>query len=190
MESATGGRLAFGAVWELWASLASIAVAAGACWLLWRRTALLTLGLPERARERAANWLGLPTAARWLVADPVLALARSLAAVDDRVVDAGIRGAAGVAALLSRALGWWGERGVDGLVTLLAHGTTGLANTSRTVDDSRVDAAVEALARNIGVAGAESRRLQTGLAHQYYVILAVGVLVVIATATAGVMWGR
>ncbi len=190
VERAIGGRLASGAGWELGASLGSIAVAAGACWLLWRRAALLTVGLPESARERTADWLGLPAMARRLVADPVLALARSLAAGDDRVVDAGIRAAARVAALLSRALGWWGERGVDGLVAVLTHGANDLATASRRVDDAGVDAAVEGLARNIGVAGTESRRLQTGLAHQYYLILAVGVVVVVAAATAGVIWER
>ncbi len=187
VESIVGGRLATGADWELPASLASVAVAVAACWWLFSRCALLNLGLPERVREYAADWLGLPTAARRLVVDPVLALANTLAALDDRVIDAGIRGAARVAALLSRTLAWWGERGVDGVVALLARGAEVIASLSRRVDDDSIDAAVEGVARDIGAAGAQSRRLQTGLAHQYYLILAVGVLAVVAVASASVV---
>lgn len=154
-----GGPLPRGAPWVLAASLATIALAAAACWGLRRRGALFAVGLPEPVRERAAAWLGLPSAARRLVVTPVLILARSLARVDDRVVDAGVRGAARVGVFVARVFAWWAERGID--------------------------RAPEGLARAVGTAGRAVRRLQTGLVQQYYVLLAIGTLVAIAAAAVG-----
>jgi NADH-quinone oxidoreductase subunit L len=87
-----------------------------------------------------------------------------------------------VATFMSGALAWWGERGVDGLVTSVAGATTRLADASRAADDQGVDRAVEGLARKVGVVGAASRRLQTGLAHDYYRFAAAGTVVLIAVA--------
>lgn len=190
VEAATGGHLARGAAWQLCASIASIALAAFACWILWRRDALVTLGFPERVRGRMADWLGLPAATRRVVAEPVHAFARALDAMDRRVIDTGIRAVAGLSALLSRELARWGERGMDGVVMLVARATTRTAHVAWTTDDAGIDAAVEGLAREVGVVGTQGRRLQTGLAHQYYVILAVGALFAVAAAAAGALWGR
>ena len=49
----------------------------------------------------------------------------------------------------------------------------------------RVDRAVENLAGGAGVAGRQSRRLQGGMSHHYYVIVAVGLVVVVAVAALG-----
>jgi NADH:ubiquinone oxidoreductase subunit 5 (subunit L)/multisubunit Na+/H+ antiporter MnhA subunit len=73
---------------------------------------------------------------------PALAVARVLAAVDDRVID---RAVAGVAA---------GARRLAGLLSR--------------ADGSAVDGAVRGLARATRRAGAAARRPQTGLLHQYY----------------------
>jgi len=178
----TGGRLAGGTTLELLASLGPIAAAAVVCRLLWRRGVLLTLGLAAAIRDPAAAWLGIPAAARRLVVDPGLAVARTLAAADDRVIDAGVRAAARIGGVASRALAWWGERGVDGIVAGLARATAAAARASGVADDRGVDAAVEGVARQVGVVGRQSRRLQTGLAHHYYVIVAVGALIIIAAA--------
>ncbi len=186
----TDAPLAAGAAWELVASLATVAIAATACWALWRRGALLSFGMPEAVRAPTAAWLGLPRLARGLIVVPGLALSRSLAAFDDRVVDAGIRIAMRGATFVSGALAWWGERGIDGVVTAAARATEAIGRASRLADDRGVDGAVERLAREVGVVGARSRRLQTGLAHHYYVIVAVGALVVAAAAAVGrsTMW--
>lgn len=163
-------------------AVAAVVLAGAAAALLWRRGHLARLGLSERVLRWSDEWLGLLPLARMVVARPTLFAARTLAAVDDRVVDAGIRGAAAVARALSRATAWWGERGVDGVVRALAGAAVGLASASRIADDRGIDPAVEGMARGIGVAGDRSRRLQTGLAHQYYVLLAAGVLVLAAAA--------
>jgi NADH-quinone oxidoreductase subunit L len=179
---ALGGPLAPGALWELAASMATVVAGVGTAWLLRRRGLLVTLGLPDAMRAHLAAWLGIPALARQLIVRPTLALADALADLDGRVVDAGVRGAVRVATFMSGALAWWGERGVDGLVTSVAGATTRLADASRAADDQGVDRAVEGLARKVGVVGAASRRLQTGLAHDYYRFAAAGTVVLIAVA--------
>ena len=190
LARAVGAPLADASAAELALSLATIAAALAACWALWRRGTLLTLGMPNAPRPNtlrawAADWLGIPGFARRGLVVPGVAFARALARFDDRVVDAGLRAAVRLARATSRVVAWWGERGVDGLVTAAARATTAVARASSAADDQGVDAAVEGVARGVGTAGTQSRRLQTGLVHQYYVIAAVGVLVVVAAAAFG-----
>lgn len=185
VEAATGGRLVEGAAWELPVSLAALAGAGAIVVLLARRGRLVTLALPAGVQAGLASWLGLPVAARRLVVDPVLALSRTLAAFDDRVVDAGVRAAARVPVALSRAASWWGERSLDGVVRAVSGGALRAAVISRQADEHGVDRAVEDVARATGAAGRTSRRLQTGLAHQYYVIVAVGFVAAAAVAALG-----
>jgi NADH:ubiquinone oxidoreductase subunit 5 (subunit L)/multisubunit Na+/H+ antiporter MnhA subunit len=211
VEAATDGRLFPADAWELPVSIAAILAAASVVALAHRSDRLLTLGLPGSVRALLEGWVGLPTLSRSLVVDPVLGLARALAAFDDRVVDAGARAAARIPPLLSRSLSWWGERnvdktvhavagaalrtatrsrrfddlGVDGAVRAVAGVTMKAAAGSRHVDEDGVDRAVEELARGTGVAGTRSRALQSGLAHHYYVIAAVGLVVVVAVAAIG-----
>src|SRR5450756_3011326 len=94
LERLTDGRLVSARPWELATSLGSIAAAFALVWLLHRRGALLALGAPARVQARLADWLGLPTAVRRGVAEPVLALARALRRFDDHVIDAGVWGTA------------------------------------------------------------------------------------------------
>ena len=177
-----GGRLANASAWELLASLLTATLAAWGAWAAWRRGVLLTLALPERTRERLADWLGIPALAMRLVVAPATRAARALAAFDDHAVDAGIRAIAWLAATVSRVLAWWGERTADGLVRALARLTVLAALRSRIADDRGVDATVEHIALGIRRIGGRARALQTGLAHQYYVIAAIGtVLAVLAT---------
>ena len=185
VERVTGGQLVDGRWWELPLSLALIVIASGVVFGLDRRHALLTAGLPTSLGAFAADWFGLPLLARSGVVKPTLAFARTLASMDDRIIDAGVRAAAGIPAAGSRVLAWWGERGVDGAVVGVAAGTLRAAGLSRAVDERALDRAVEELARGTGVAGRQSRRLQTGLTHHYYVVAAVGLLVVVAVAALG-----
>ncbi|MDQ6886102.1 MAG: NADH-quinone oxidoreductase subunit L [Gemmatimonadota bacterium] len=168
-------------------ALGSVGVAAALVWWLWRRGLLLTLGIPEPVRTWIEDWFALPTLARAAVVRPTLALARALAALDEQVVDAGVRGAARTGRALSRGFAWWGERGLDGIVRAVAALGTAVARVSSVADDRGIDAAVEDVARGIGVAGEGSRRLQTGLAHQYYVIVALGTIAIVAAAA---VWAR
>ncbi len=185
VEDATGGALVAGEAWELVASVLAVAAAAGLIALLSRRGHLASLGLPTRTQAAVGAWLGLPALAEHLVVNPVLALSRSLAALDDRVVDAGVRAAVRVAAALSRLLAWWGERSVDGLVQGVAGMTLRTAAFSRATDERAVDRAVEELARGTTSAGRQGQRLQTGMSHHYYVIVALGLVAAVAVAALG-----
>ena len=211
IETVTGGRFFDSEPWELPASVAALVVAGACVAFLHQAGHLVTLALPSKARTLIAGWFGLAGLARLLVVDPVLALARRLAAIDDRVVDAGVRLAARVPQVLSRMLSWWGERSLDAAVHAVAGGvlraatgstrlddggfdrvvravagaTTEAAARSRDVDEGGVDRAVEELARGTGIAGSQSRRLQTGLAHHYYVVAAVGLVALIIVTAIG-----
>lgn len=205
LERATGGELYETPLWELGLTLAITgAVAAGVLWA-WR-TQRLNPTAPEGVMAVVADWYGLARLSRVAVVDPTLALSRNLARFDDRVVDAGVRGAERLARTLSR-LAWgraeWSldayvhgvagavglgargtriadERSVDGAVRALAALTLKGADASGVADDRIVDGAVEGSAWLVGVGGHTSRKLQTGQAHHYYAIVAVGFVVAAA----------
>jgi len=112
-------------------SLACVATAAAVIW---------APRLPEPAW--AHRWLGLETMAHSIAVRPVLALARTLARFDDRVLDRAVD----ATAYAARGLAAWCARtdrnGVDGLVRGVADGARRLGNLAR--------------------------RPQTGQLHQYY----------------------
>ncbi len=119
-------------------------------------------------------WLGIPWLARRAVARPVLALARALAAFDDRVLDAPARGAVAWADHLSGRLAREDRRVVDAGVRGAAAFTDWLAEVSSRFGELAVDRLPEGLSRLVGLSGEQSRRLQTGLAHHYYTLIVVG----------------
>jgi NADH:ubiquinone oxidoreductase subunit 5 (subunit L)/multisubunit Na+/H+ antiporter MnhA subunit len=172
VEAATGGALVAPKAWELPATLALLVAGFAVVWLLRRH--LLAMGLPERLRAPAADWLWLPAATEAVIVRPVLMLSRALARLDDRVIDAGIRAVGWVALRVSAVFSRRGEWTFDGLVHAIAAMTLGSASATRRADDYGIDGAVEAGARGVGLAGASSRRLQTGQSHHYYVMIAVG----------------
>ena len=182
LEDATGGSLAEGEAWELLVSIGGIALAALVLFVLWRRDHLETFALPERVRAWLAGWWGLPTAARVLVVDPVLRLAKVLRRGDLEVIDAAVRTVAWTASAASAVLRRGVEQMVDAIVNGVGGGTLRSAEVSRLADEAGVDGAVEGLARGFGVAGTSSRRLQTGMSHHYYIVLAAGAVVVVAVA--------
>ena len=183
-----GGRLPPMESW--WSAARSVLpVVAGLtlAWVLSWRGMLVTDGIPVGIREAGAGWFGIPNLAQRIVVQPTLALARFLASVDELVVDAGIRATARVGERISHALAWWGEKGVDGLVQATARATLLAATGSAIADDRGVDRAVEGIALGVGATGTESRRLQTGLAHDYYRMIAVGAVVIILLLTVAVL---
>lgn len=179
MERLGGSALAPSSTWELPASIATIVAAIVALWWLDRRDMLATLRLRRQVRTVVEDWVGLPAVTRRLVVEPTLGLARVLAAFDDRVVDAGVRATAAAARGVSRAFSRWSERGIDGVVWGVAGAVLTSARQSRAIDERGIDGAVEAVAAGIGEAGTQSRRLQTGLTQHYYVIIAIGAVVLI-----------
>ena len=178
----TGGMAALGEPWELGLSLAAIALAFGFVWLLWRRNLLVTAGIPQKLRSFVAGWWGIPTAARRMVVDPLLALSRGLADGDRSAVDAVVRAAAAGAIGASNWLRHRVETAVDRLVDAVGRGTVGTALISRKFDDDAVDATVEGIAGGIRLGGEKIRRIQTGMSHDYYTLAVAGSVVAVIVA--------
>lgn len=186
VEATTGGVLAEGRAWVSALSLAGIAAAFALVAVLQSRGALAGLGLPAFARRSAEAWLGLPAAAGTLVVRPTRALASTLAAFDDRVIDAGARAAAWTGRRISGFLSRWAELVLDGaLASGVASGTLRSASFSRLADDHGVDAAVERTAAGVGRAGRWAPGVQTGLVHHYLAILFAGFLAVVVLTVLG-----
>ncbi|GAC1664130.1 MAG: NADH-quinone oxidoreductase subunit L [Candidatus Limnocylindrales bacterium] len=185
VEGLSGSRLPGWMPWEIAIGLAAVAAGGLVVVALERRGRLLDLGLGQSFREGAADWLLLPRVSSALVVRPTLRLSLALARADDRVIDAGVRFAARTARLVSALVGRRVEFSIDGLVQRVAGAAVRVAAVSRIADDAGLDRAVQATGRGIGVAGQQSRRLQTGLTHHYFVIIAVGLglIVVVLTAT-------
>ena len=171
--------------WELALGIAAIAAGAGAVVLLERRSRLARSFLWPALAGAATEWFGIAALSRRVVAGPVLAISRALASFDDRVIDAGIRASARIASGFSRLLGRRSELSIDAIVNGIGGGTLSMAAASKVADDRGVDGAAEGVARGFGWAGGLLRKLQTGLSHHYYVIVAIGLVALMAALATG-----
>ena len=189
-ERATTATLAPQGIGQLPLSIGMAILGIGAAWVLSRSGLLVTVGIPERMRGRAEDWLGIPALAERIMVRPVLVVAHFLSIVDSYLVDAGIRATARVATIASRAFAWWGERGLDGIVNTIARLTGDAAQVSSRIDDAAIDGAVEIVARDVGRVGHKGRDLQSGVTHWYYVLVALGTLAAVLVAAAAVVLRR
>ncbi len=166
----TGGVVAASKLWEFAISIVSIVAGAGWAFLLWRRHRLLTpFGVTQSI---AADWFGIPAVTKVGLVDPVLALAGWAARFDDRVVDAGIGRVADGAQAMSRLLARVDDRVVDAGVRGTARFTAWFSQTLDRTAEYGVDRAVDGTGRLTGALGRQSRRVQSGQAHQYYALIA------------------
>ncbi len=180
VEDLTRGTLAAGAAWEFVAALVTIIAGALVLAGLTRTGRLLSIGIGDARRPALENWLGLPRLTTAAVVRPTLGLSAALARADDRIIDAGVRATARFARLMSAMAAGRVEVVIDDAVRAGAAFALVTADAARTVDDRGVDEAVEATGRGVGLAGHQSRRLQTGLTHHYFVIGSVGVVAIAA----------
>lgn len=174
----TGGELVVGSAWEFVTSIGLLLGAGLVVILMDRRGRLLDLGLRPSTQAAVGDWLLLPRATSVLIVAPTLRLSAALGRADDRVIDTGVRAAARLAGIFSSLVARRVEFSVDGVVRATAAATMLTAAASRRADDSGVDGAVEATGRGVGLAGHQSRRLQTGQTHHYFVIVAVGLVLI------------
>ncbi|MFN2490829.1 MAG: NADH-quinone oxidoreductase subunit L [Actinomycetota bacterium] len=170
---------------ELALGLASPAIGAGFVVALQRRGRLAQGVLVPMVSTAAAGWFGIAGVSRRVVVGPVLATSRVLAAFDDRVIDAGIRASARIASGFSGLLRRRSELSIDAIVNGIGGGTLLMATGTRFADDHGVDRTAEGVAFGLGRAGALLRRLQTGLSHHYYVIVAVGLIALVVALAMG-----
>lgn len=173
-----GGELAAASAWEFVIAVGLLLAAGVVVVLLDRRGRLLDYGLRPSIQAAIGDWWSLPRATSAIVVTPTLRLSAALARADDRVIDAGVRAAARIAQLVSSVMARRVEFSIDGVVGASAAATMVTAAASRRLDDVVVDGAVEATGSGFGRAGHQSRRLQTGLTHQYFVIVAVGLVLI------------
>ncbi len=169
---------------ELWEFAISLALVLLGLFLGYRMVARGP-GQGERttspARNFLAQWLFLPHLAQRLIVVPVDALSQRLAALDDKVVDAGIRASARFALWLARVGDRSGEWAFDLLPRGFARLGHALAAASSRFMEWLSDQLPETPARLSGLAGQQVRRLQSGMLHHYYSLMAVGVGVFVLT---------
>ncbi|GAA1080715.1 proton-conducting transporter transmembrane domain-containing protein [Nocardiopsis metallicus] len=167
-------------MWEMAVSgLLSTAVVVGV-WLVYARGATRVTAGALPGRQWLGDWLGLERLVDNGVVRPTMALARSLAAFDDRVVAGGVGAAARSAAALSRGLAVFDDRSVAGGVRAVAELGVSTAEAARTRVEIAVDRAVGAVAAGARSAASWALRPQTGLVHQYYAQAVVALAVLAA----------
>lgn len=165
------------AVWETVASL--VAVAAGLAAGAWFAS-LAGSSIPFT--ERVADWFGLPAVVdRWLVT-PFVSLCTRLSVIDDRVVDAGARGIAGMGLAASGFLARSDRRVVDAGVRGVAAAAQWLARVFSRFGELGFDGLVEGTARAVGAAATRVRAVAPAAAHRSYLVVGAGILVLIAVS--------
>lgn len=134
--------------------------------------------LPRLGHEgrvgHAAAWLGLPALIGAGVVRPFERTAELAARADRRLIDGGVRLTAMLVGQLSRGAGRTDRRLLDGGVRLTAALTGWLARATGRAGEFLTDGLPHGAALLTGLAASDARRLQTGLAHHYYTILAIG----------------
>lgn len=166
-----------GATGEPAPSLSSMIVTGGIATVLfvstvvWRRTVMRLADTP------LSEWLGLP---RLLSARPVLAAARFAAHADDHVLDRAVWGVAFGARRLAAMVARSDDGGIDRAVWAVASGARRSAGVAARSDDEGIDRAVLSIAAGVRRLGRAARRPQTGLLHQYFILAASGLAVLLA----------
>lgn len=179
-----GGVIAEGEPWEIALSLAL--VAAGVCTTVAasRRTAALVGDVLDDRQRTVADWFALPAAVRSVVVEPTLAAAGALARMDTVVLDAPARAATRAGPRLASALAAIDHRVVDAGVRAAAAFGRAAARVGATVTERAATGAALGLADAVGRAGRDTRRLQTGRAHQFYVSIVAAAVVLVAVTAA------
>lgn len=179
----------FTAVWQ------DLAVLEFKAWELAVSFGLVALGLisgawlarhPIRAeRSRLLRgWLGIPAFAQGLCVLPVLGLARALARFDARLDRAVTSGALGVGNA-SLALARGDDTVVDAGVRFTGSFTTWLGRQGRGAGEWLFDEIPQGIARLSDMASRSATRLQTGMVHHYYSMIAAGFLAILSLLTLG-----
>lgn len=147
-----------------------------------RRYPATGAGGPSQA---AAGWLGLPPLISAGLVHPFERAAGAAAWMDDHILAAGPRGVAGLARTGSRSIARYDRYVVDRGVELIAAFGEWLAAIGQGIGERLADGLPQGAAGIVATSARDARRLQTGMAHHYYVLLAVGAASMAAILIAG-----
>lgn len=142
------------------------------------------LGASQRTAA-TANWLGLPGLIDIAVVRPVDNLARAAARFDDLVLDAVPRAVAEAAPTGSSRVAAIDNHVVDRGVRLTAAFGEWLGRMGDRFGELVADGLPKGAASLASMGGHELRRLQTGLSHHYLALLVVGLTAMVAILVAG-----
>ena len=182
--TALGGEPPTGHAWQVVLSLTLLALGGYGAWVVQQRGRIATVASTDVGHV-ADRWFGLRDLARVAVADPLHRSSAALARFDDRIVDRGVQLAAAAAEGASRVLRRTAEVRVDAVVEAVARATTGLATIGAGLAERGVDAVVGGVAVLVERAGDDARRVQTGLVHHQFTVIAIGLAVAVAAALVG-----
>lgn len=126
------------------------------------------------SESRLTEWLGLSTIINDVVVDPVQRLSIAAAWIDDHLIDGVRHGVVRLALHASRAFAARDDRVVDGGVRLTAAFAGWLARIGEKIGERITDGLPEGSAMLVGLSGRDIRKLQTGLSHHYYALIAAG----------------
>lgn len=167
---------------KTWETVGSLLVLAGGLYigavLAGRRT-----WAGQGTAASLAEWMGLPALIDRTVTRPTAALARAMARLDDRYLDAVPRmlAAPGRSAAMARL----DDRYADALPRGTARFGRGLAAFGAGLGEQLTDGLPRGTARMISRGGEAVRRLQTGLSHHYYALISVGAVVLLVVIVLG-----
>ncbi len=143
------------------------------------------------------DWLGLSALYEHGAIRPFRRCAEAAARFDDGVVDMIPRGTARIAASLARFASQVDDHAIDGLapggasrrmqgaIGGIAAGMAALSGLGAGLGERLSDLIPSGTGRVTGMAGADLRRLQTGLAHHYYTILVAGLALALTLVIIG-----
>lgn len=162
------------------ASLATLTLSTAAVAVGFLVGAFLVRRFPEIGLEgqsaATADWVGLPTLIERAVTRPMTRLAVAAAAMDDRVIDAGVRLIANSGARAARLGSRKVDRVLDRGVTASASAVAWLASASDRMGEWLIDGLAEGTGLIVGQSGRDARRLQTGMSHHYYALATGGAI--------------
>jgi NADH-quinone oxidoreductase subunit L len=176
-----GGTLPDSSGWEIVLSLGFAAAGLILGDTVARRTEIGTGG----RTAVVANWLGLPRIIDALIVQPTVAICRLAARIDDRVIDAGARMSARLVRTAATRVSEIDDRVVDAGVRRAGWLGRRLAGLGAVAGEAWTDALPTFSAALISSGGRQAVRLQTGMAHHYYALIAGGMVGVVVLLLLG-----
>ncbi len=165
--------------WELTLSLVLVVLG-----LIFGAWLAIRLNKSERSTSLAADWLGLPAAARQWLQVPGTQLVGGLARLDDRW-DGTVDGISHAAAATAMTLARGDDHVVDAGVSASGRFGIWLAELNSRAGEWLFDELPEGVGMLSGRAARLASRLQTGMVHHYYSIVATGFAAILVTFIIG-----